>query len=97
MGTTQSDTETDVDTRTDPTDSAYEPPKGIGGAVRNSVLLKIAIGGVLFVLIGAFLDSGILVPTGELWSIWAAIFATWGAGLILAGLVGYGFLWWKRS
>lgn len=97
MGTTQSNIETDVDTETDQNESVYKPPKGISGAVRNSMLLKIAIGGALFVLIGAFFDSGILVPAGELWSIWAAIFATWGAGLILAGLVGYGFLRWKRS
>lgn len=97
METTQSDIETDADGGTDPNGPVYGPEEGVRGAVRDSVLLKIAIGGALFVLTGAFFDSGVLVPTGGLWSIWAAVFAVWGAGLILAGLGGYGFLWWRRT
>ncbi|WP_408960279.1 hypothetical protein [Natrinema sp. 74] len=97
MGATRSETETDMDASTEANESVYEPPEGISGAIRDSVLLKIAIGGGLFVLLSGFLDSGVLVSAGGLWSIWAAVFAAWGAGLVLTGLVGYGVLWWSRN
>jgi hypothetical protein len=70
---------------------------GVLDAIRESVLLKIAIGGVVLALIGTLLDSGTLVPTGGLWSIWAALLAVWGAGLFLVGVGAYGFLWWRRN
>ncbi|GCF16149.1 hypothetical protein Harman_40840 [Haloarcula mannanilytica] len=96
MGTTQSDNRSGVDGSSGPDKSVYSPSDGVADAIRESVLLKIAIGGVVFTLIGVFFDSGVLVPTGGLWSIWAAIFAVWGAGLFLFGIGAYGFLWWRR-
>lgn len=96
MGATQSDAETDVNTGTDPNDSVYEPPQGVVDRVRESVLLKMALGGVLFIIMGALFNTGLIVPAGGLWSIWGAIFATWGVGLILVGLGAYGFLSFKR-
>lgn len=55
-------------------------------ALRSSALLSLAAGGVLFVLIGYLIQTGV----------WAAIFAVWGAGMIGIGLVGYGLLWARR-
>lgn len=60
-------------------------------AISGSVLLKIAMAGVLLFVSGWLLDVGI--NEGVL----AAIFAVWGVGLMLVGLSGYGFIWWRRQ
>ncbi|MDS0223036.1 hypothetical protein NDI54_16950 [Haloarcula sp. S1AR25-5A] len=96
MGTTQPNSQSGVDGSAGPNEAVYSRSEGIVETIRDSILLKIAIGGIVFTLVGVFFDSGILVPTGGLWSIWAAIFAVWGAGLFLLGIVGYGFFWWRR-
>lgn len=97
METTQPTSQSGVDGSAGPNEAAYESPDGVLGAVRESVLLKVAIGGVGFMLLGVLLDSGALVPTGGLWSTWAALLAVWGTGLFLVGTGAYGFLWWRRS
>lgn len=43
--------------------------------------------------------SGILADLfsdGNTWGLWAAVFTIWGMGLILVGVVGYTFVWWRR-
>jgi len=94
MGTTQSNA--DADEGAGPAGTVRAEPEGIREIIADSVLLKIAIFGGLTVLLGAFLDTGVLVPRGGLWGIWSAVFAVWGAGLITAGLGGYLFVWWRR-
>ncbi|RRJ30095.1 hypothetical protein [Halocatena pleomorpha] len=56
----------------------------------DSVLLNVATGGVLLFVTGWLLDVGF----NE--GVWAAIFAAWGIGLMLAGVGSYGAIWWRR-
>lgn len=55
--------------------------------IRNSALLVLAVIGLLEVLIGYVMHTGV----------WAALLAVWGSGLILVGVVGYVFIWWQRQ
>jgi len=63
------------------------PVRDVVETVRNSVLLTLALAGVVMVLVGAILQYGVL----------AAMFAIWGAGLFLAGATGYSLLWYSRQ
>lgn len=60
---------------------------GIVNTVRSSALLILALIGLVEVIVGYVMHTGV----------WAAILAVWGSGLILVGLVGYAFVWWKRQ
>lgn len=93
MGTTQ----VDSDSEASQSNVEHEESGRIRSAIADSVLLKIAVSGVFVVLFGAFLDSGIAVPAGGLWGIWSAVFAVWGGGLILTGVFGFAFVWWRRN
>lgn len=62
----------------------------------DSLLLKIAAAGIVFVALGVILNGITFGGEGELMGIWSAIFAVWGAGLILVGMGFYGFIWWRR-
>lgn len=55
--------------------------------IKHSALLSLALFGVLMLLTGAALQTGV----------WAAMLAIWGGGLILVGGIGYGIIWWKRQ
>lgn len=55
--------------------------------VRSSVLLLLAVIGAVEVVLGYIINTGA----------WAAILAVWGTGLIVIGLVGHTFVWWKRQ
>ncbi|UPM44294.1 hypothetical protein [Halocatena salina] len=59
-------------------------------SIDDSVLLKVAIAGVLLFVSGWLLDVG----ANE--GVWAAIFGAWGSGLVLVGLSCYGVIWWRR-
>jgi len=63
------------------------PVRDVVETVRNSVLLTLALAGVVMFLAGAILQYGVL----------AAMFAIWGAGLILVGATGYTLLWYSRQ
>ncbi|NUB93596.1 hypothetical protein HT576_21680 [Haloterrigena sp. SYSU A121-1] len=65
-------------------------------SIFDSVLLRLAAAGVVFVALGAVLNGVTLGGEGELMGLWAAIFAVWGSGLILVGLGLYSFVWWRR-
>lgn len=97
MGSTQTDTEKDLDVGPEDSGTSYSPPDGVVGTIRESLLLKLALAGVLVVLVGALLDSGLVVPASRLWRIWAVVFVFWGSGLVLAGSIGYGILYWQRN
>ena len=64
----------------------YSRQSGILATVRNSVLLTVALIGLLELVVAYAIHTGV----------WAAILAVWGSGLIIVGLVGYTFVWWKR-
>ena len=55
--------------------------------VRNSVLLMLALAGVVMFLAGAILQYGVV----------AAMLGIWGAGLFLVGATGYTLLWYSRQ
>lgn len=60
--------------------------KGIVGRIRNSVTLSIAVVGLLVILTGFAINTGI----------WAAMLAVWGTALFLFGLTMYAAIWWQR-
>ena len=37
-----------------------------------------------------------LFQDGGLWGLWAAVLGVWGTGLMLAGFLGYAFVWFQR-
>lgn len=60
--------------------------RGILQKIGSSVLLMIAVAGVLTVLTGYVIQTGV----------WAAILAVWGTALVIVGVVGYTAIWWDR-
>lgn len=54
--------------------------------IRGSVLLMLAVAGVLTILLGYVIQTGV----------WAAILAVWGSALVIVGVVGYTLIWWDR-
>ena len=54
--------------------------------VRNSALLVMAVLGVLFVVVGYAIQSGV----------WAGMLAVWGVALVFVGVAGYALIWWRR-
>lgn len=54
--------------------------------IRSSVLLILAVAGVLTILVGYVIQTGV----------WAAILAVWGTALVALGIVGYTIIWWDR-
>ncbi|QLC34733.1 hypothetical protein EFA46_010715 (plasmid) [Halarchaeum sp. CBA1220] len=68
-------------------DSASPLDRSVLRTVRHSVLLLLAVVGLVEILLGYAINTG---P-------WAAIVAVWGAGLVVVGVVGHTFVWWKRQ
>jgi len=67
-------------------------------AIRSSALLFMATIGFLIFAFGIAVELAIgsgIVDRG-IWGIWSAIFAWWGAGLTLAGVVGRVVIWVRR-
>lgn len=60
--------------------------RGVVGTIRNSVLLMIALFGIVLFVLGFLINTGI----------WAAMFAVWGTALFLFGVTGYTVVWWQR-
>lgn len=87
MGSTQRANDPETTSRS--RDSVLEP-------LFNSVLLRLAAAGAVFVALGAVMNGITMGGEGELMGLWSAIFAVWGSGLILVGLGLYGFVWWRR-
>lgn len=63
-----------------------ETLRAIANTVRQSALLLLALAGVIVIVFGYILQTG---P-------WAAIFAIWGAGLVIVGVAGYTVIWLDR-
>ncbi|ELY92197.1 hypothetical protein [Natrialba taiwanensis] len=76
----------EVTQQTDDSESVAHPHGVRRGSLRNSILLKLALLGGLLIALGALINEGV----------WAAVITVWGAGLVLAGLGFYGFIWWRR-
>lgn len=72
---------------------------------RQSLSLKIAIIGAVFLGIGFVLDVMIAMPpaaearsaSADLWGIWAGILAVWGGALLILGSLAFVVIWWKRQ
>jgi len=62
-------------------------PQSIYQTIRSSVLLTLAVAGVLTVLVGYIIQI----------SVWAATLAVWGTALVIVGVVGYAAVWWNRQ
>lgn len=60
--------------------------RGVFGTIRNSVMLVIALSGIVVFLLGFLINTGI----------WAAMLAVWGTALFLFGVTGYTVVWWQR-
>ena len=60
--------------------------RALGREVRESLLLRIAVFGILLIFAGYVINYGV----------WAAILPTWGVAMILLGVGGYAFVWWNR-
>lgn len=71
----------------DSPDAGSSPVMDAVETIRNSVLLTLALAGVVMFLGGAILQYGVL----------AAMFAIWGFGLFLVGATGYTLLWYSRQ
>lgn len=54
--------------------------------VRGSILLRMAVGGVLLIVLGYLIQNGV----------WAAMFPAWGTALVLIGVLGYAIVRWQR-
>lgn len=54
--------------------------------LRSSLLISMTVLGLLFIAIAFLAVDGVVAP----------MFATWGASLILVGVVGYVLLWINR-
>lgn len=54
--------------------------------LRGSLLISITVLGLLFIASGMFVVEGVV----------AGMLGTWGASLILVGVVGYALLWFTR-
>ena len=61
------------------TDSGAQSFDGLLNRIRSSTFIKIAVFGIVLILLGAFVLSGNI----------AAMFGIWGATAILIGLVGF--------
>ncbi|SER40326.1 hypothetical protein [Natrinema salaciae] len=79
--------ETGVEPVLDVLEPVFDALEPVYGPILDSVLLKLATAGTALIALGAILNEGV----------WAAIIAVWGAGLLLAGLVLYGLVWWRRN
>jgi lipopolysaccharide export LptBFGC system permease protein LptF len=61
--------------------------------IQESVSLKVAVSGILSVFAGyivQFVDIS-WTDTG----VWSAVFAVWGAALLILGITAYAFVWWS--
>lgn len=82
---------------TDP-DTASGPMANVLESIRESALLKLALLGVGFLLFAVFLQVVVVNPDNPgLVGVWTALFPVWGTGLILVGVGGYLFIWWRQS
>ncbi|RKD89207.1 hypothetical protein [Halopiger aswanensis] len=62
-----------------------EPVRQGLGLIQNSVSLVILAMGVLLLLTGFIIQTGV----------WAAIFAVWGTALTIVGATAYAIVWWS--
>lgn len=89
MGTSQRANGTDRQTA-----SGWNPVE----AVRDSVLLKLAMAGVLLIVLSVFMQLFVVNPENPgLAGIWKGMLPLWGTGLIITGLGSYLYVWWSRS
>ncbi|QLG28833.1 hypothetical protein HUG10_15355 [Halorarum halophilum] len=56
------------------------------GTLRNSATLSLATLGLVLVVIGLLINTGV----------WAAIFVIWGTALVLFGVTTYSLIQWRR-
>lgn len=67
------------------------------GAVRDSVLLKLAVAGVALIAIAGALQLFVVNPTDPgLVGIWTGMLPIWGIALILVSLGSYLYVWIRR-
>jgi len=80
------------------THGADGPRSRVLAAISDSVLVKVALLGVLLVGVGIGLElaiqAGFLVR--GLSAVWAVVLLLWGTALVVAGIAGRTFIWWRR-
>lgn len=68
------------------------------GEFRDSVLVKLVVLGILFVIVSIALEA--LIQVGflvrGLSAVWSVNLLIWGIALILVGGVGRTLIWWRR-
>ncbi|WP_424005180.1 hypothetical protein ACOZ4I_17685 (plasmid) [Haloarcula salina] len=65
--------------------------------LRESVLLKLAVGGVCLIAAATLLQVFVVDPSNPgLVGVWTALLPIWGVGLIVAGLGAYLFVMWRQ-
>lgn len=67
-------------------------------AIRQSVLLKLAVAGGLLIVLAAVLQVAVVNPESPgLVGIWTGMLPVWGTALLLIGLGSYAYIWAQRS
>lgn len=67
-------------------------------AIRDSALLKLAVTGVSLIAFAVVLQALVVNPADPgLVGVWTALIPVWGVGLVLVGVGGYLFVWWRQN
>mgnify|MGYP000153297098 CR=1 FL=1 len=66
--------------------------------LRESVLAKVATLGLVLLVVSISIETAIGAGFLErgISAVWAVVFLLWGAALVLLGVVGRTFIWWRR-
>ncbi|WP_242695623.1 hypothetical protein [Halomontanus rarus] len=70
---------------TDESVATYDMDTGPIERFKNSFSLKLAAGGLVFILIGFILQTGVM----------AGVMAVWGIALVIIGVLMYAFIQWS--